>query len=232
MDLTTRLQWIKTGAIAGVTGIVCYFAAAFIPLPDSLSYLAAFAFGPLLAIGLTGLYFFLSATDKSPRVTIAWVSAIAAGVVLLIMLTVQQSIFSIIVNAKNSLKNTDTDTVTFLKSGLNSIHFGLDIAWDILISISTILFGLTMLRKLGVWKAAGAVGLVSGMLLIGFNLYYFPTPPSTVGSVDFGPLVALWLVVIFILLLVNRKEICSMLTEGNIGHSHHAENGDVLNALK
>jgi hypothetical protein len=232
MDLTTRLQWIKTGAIAGVTGIVCYFAAAFIPLPDSLSYLAAFAFGPLLAIGLTGLYFFLSSTDKSPRVTIAWVSAIAAGVVLLIMLTVQQSIFSIIVNAKDSLNNTDADTVAFIKSGLNSIHFGMDIAWDVLISISTILFGFTMLRKRGVWKAAGAVGLVSGMLLISFNLYYFPTPPSSIGSIDFGPLVALWLAAIFILLLVKRRKICSVLTEENIRHSYYTEIGEVLEPLK
>jgi hypothetical protein len=230
MDISIRLQWIKTGAIAGVIGIVCYFAAAFMPLPDSVSYLAAFAFGPLLAVGLSGLYFFLSATDKSPRVTIAWVSAIAGGVVLLIMLTVQQSLFNTILKAKDSLKNADTNTVAFVKEGLNSIHFGMDIAWDILICTSTILFGFTMLRKPGIWKAAGAAGIVSGMLLIGFNLYFFPDPPESVGSIDFGPLVALWLAGLFILLLIKRRQITGILTERYVGDSHFEKKREALHA--
>jgi hypothetical protein len=230
MELATRLQWIRTGAITGLTGIACYFAAAFLPLPDSLSYLAAFAFGPLLAIGLSGLYFFLSASDKSPRVSIAWVSAIAGGVVLLIMLTVQQSLFSIIINAKDSLKNADNNTVAFVKDGLNSIHFGMDIAWDVLICTSTILFGFTMLKQPGIWKAAGAAGIVSGILLISFNLYYFPDPPVSVGSIDFGPLVALWLMLVFILLLIKRKNGFEVPSERFIAGSHSEKNEGVTHS--
>jgi hypothetical protein len=63
---THRALWIKTGCICGLAGGLLYFAAAFIPMPDLLVYIAAFAFGPLLAIGCTGLYYFLSANDESP----------------------------------------------------------------------------------------------------------------------------------------------------------------------
>jgi hypothetical protein len=61
-----RTLWIKMGCICGLLGGCLYFAAAFISMPDLLVYIAAFVFGPLPAIGCTGLYYFLSANDESP----------------------------------------------------------------------------------------------------------------------------------------------------------------------
>jgi len=42
-------------------------------------------------------------------------------------------------------------------------------------------------------------------LLLAFNLWYFPTPPASAESIDWGPFVAVWFVVIFVRLLGTEK---------------------------
>jgi hypothetical protein len=199
-----RKQWIKTGAIGGLLGGGLYFAAAFIPMPDLLVYISAFAFGPLLAIGCTGLYYFLSATDESPRLQIAVVSAIAGGITLLLMLTVQQSVFSVIEKTP-ATSSAEIKTVgERINKGLNNVQLGMDIAWDVLICTATILFGYSMMKKTGFWRIIGFIGLALGFLLLGFNMYYFPKPPDSVGSIDWGPFVAIWYLVVSIILLTKK----------------------------
>ncbi len=200
-----RNLWIKTGAICGLLSGGLYFTVAFIPMPDMLVYIAAFAFGPLLAIGCTGLYYFLSATDESPRLQIAVVSAIAGGVTLLLMLTVQQSIFSV-------LEKTPAESSAEIKAvgerinkGLNNVQLGMDVAWDVLIFTATILFGYSMIKRKGFWKIVGFIGLALGLLLLGFNLFYFPIPPADAGSIDWGPFVAIWYMVVSVILLSSRE---------------------------
>jgi hypothetical protein len=199
-----RNKWIKTGGICGLLGGCLYFAAAFIPMPNLLVYIAAFAFGPLLAIGCTGLYYFLSATDESPRLQIAVVSAIAGGITLLLMLTVQQSIFSVLEKTPAASSAEIKSFGERINNGLNSIHFGMDIAWDVFISTATILFSYSMIKKTGMWKIVGFIGLALGLLLLAFNLYHFPKPPESVGSIDWGPFVAVWYLAVFALLLTKK----------------------------
>ncbi len=60
------VKWIRTGGVCGLLGVGAYVAAAFAPLPDVLGYAAAFAFGPLVAIGAIGLYYCLSLERRDP----------------------------------------------------------------------------------------------------------------------------------------------------------------------
>jgi len=85
----------------------------------------------------------------------------------------------------------------YITDGLNSIHFGIDIAWDVLISIATILFGFSLTKKTLYWKILGIAGSIFGLLLLSFNLYHFPNPPESVQSIDWGPFVALWYIILF-----------------------------------
>ena len=123
-----RSLWIKTGCICGLLGGCLYFGAAFIPMPDLLVYIAAFAFPLLLAIGCTGLYYFLSANDESPLLQIAVVSAIAGGVTLLIMLTVQQSVFSVLEKTPAESSAEIKAVSERINKGLNNVQLGMDIA--------------------------------------------------------------------------------------------------------
>ena len=202
-------SWIKTGAVCGLLSMVVYFAAAFAPLPPLATYVAAFAFGPMLAIGCAGLFYFLINDDSSPRVMIATVSGVAASIMLLLMLTVQQSSFATMEKHTGTGNEDIKAGYKYITDGLNSVHFGMDIAWDILISIATILYGYSLLKKTIYWKVLGIVGSLLGLLLLSFNLYHFPTPPESAGSIDWGPFVAIWYIVLFssITSLLLRKKV-------------------------
>ena len=195
-DLTER--WIHVGGVCGVLSVVSYLTAAFAPLPDLLSYVTAFAFGPLLAIGVIGLYYCLALQRRGPMIQIATTFGIAGGVTVLIMLTTQQAIFSVI---KRSSPSAGTELTRF-NQGLNAVQLGIDVAWDVLISVAVILFGIAMLHHPRFGRVFGSIGIISGLLALTFNLWYFPTPPAAAHSIDWGPLVALWLLVTFVMLLL------------------------------
>lgn len=202
MNQNMTLSWVKVGGWCGLIGIAAYLLAAFAPLPDTLGFAAAFAFGPLLAISAMGLYHGLATHRNSPSLQIATVFAIGGGITVLIMLTTQQSIFEMMRIATEKVEPPDIkEQLQKLKAGLNAVHLGIDVAWDVLIATATILFGYHMLKHPAFGKIIGGLGMLFGTLLIVFNLIYFPIPPADANSIDWGPFVALWFVAVFVMLL-------------------------------
>lgn len=196
LEITT--SWMKIGGIGGILSIVSYLGAAFLPVPDTVGYVLAFAFGPLVAIGGIGLYHGLSLEKQSPLIQIAAFFWTSAGVTVLSMLTVQQAIFA---KMEGGAEKVGNDVHRQIFDGLNAVHYGLDIAWDVLISTAVILFGIAMLKHPKFGRIIGGLGILFGSLLLGFNLYWFPNPPINTGSIDWGPAVALWMVAAYIHLL-------------------------------
>ena len=128
-DSEATLAWIRVGGVAGILAIVRYLAAAFAPLPDVAGYLAAFAFGPLVAVGSVGLRALLGLDRRGPLVDVAALFGVAAGVTVLIMLTVQQSIFALSARALAAAgEGPDAAAIRGVREGLNSIHLGIDVA--------------------------------------------------------------------------------------------------------
>src|SRR5262245_24034870 len=154
---------------------------------------------------MTGLYYCLAIHHRGPLVQIATIFGIAGGVTALVMLTTQQAIFSVIKRASSPTDPAATELIQKIKDGLNAVQLGIDVAWDVLISVAVILFGIAMLRHPRFGRIFGSIGIISGFLVFSFNLWYFPTPPSAANSIDWGPLVALWLLVTFVLLLRSSK---------------------------
>jgi len=149
-----------------------------------------------------GLYYCLAIERRSPLVQIAAIFAIADGITVLIMLSRQQAIFGVMKRAiEHASEPASADVYRKVEEGLNAVHLGMDVAWDVLISAAVILFGIGMLRHPKFGRVMGALGIVLGGLLLGFNLWYFPVPPASANSIDWGPFVALWLLATFILLL-------------------------------
>lgn len=93
------------------------------------------------------------------------------------MLTTQQAILAVM---RQTIAQTSdeagADTFRKISTGLDTVHLGIDIAWDVLISIAVILFGLAMLRHPRFGLLIGALGVALGSLLLGFNIWYFPVP--------------------------------------------------------
>jgi hypothetical protein len=121
-------------------------------------------------------------------VLIAAVSNVIAAAQLLAMLMVQMSVYSVVQQPDAALK---------------AVWWGLDVAWDLYVGMGTILFALCMFgrRGLGIWFAVPGL-LIGGLLLI-FNIATFPKPPDTAGLVDFGPLVGLWYLAVYVRLGVS-----------------------------
>lgn len=206
VDSQVSLSWIRVGGVCGLLSIALYLAAAFLPLPDTLGFTAAFAFGPLLAFGAIGLYHCLAIERRGPLVQSAAILAIAGGITVLIMLATQQAIFGVMkVAIDRAAEPGAIDVYRKVEQGLDAVHFGMDVAWDVLISAAVILFGIAMLRHPKFGKIIGGLGIIVGGLLLGFNLWYFPVPPATAKSIDWGPFVALWLVASFVMLLLAER---------------------------
>lgn len=182
-------QWVKYGSTAGILSVLCYLIAAIGILPDFVSLLLAFAFGPLLSIGFIGFYHFIKEHRASVSLQVATLFAIIAGSIVNIMLVVQQALFE-------GVSKADRDAMGPAWAGLNWIQLGLDVSWDIYISVATLLLGIAMWSHPRLGKFFGVVSIVLGVALLVLNLSTFPTPPGEAGSVDVGPFVGLWFLAI------------------------------------
>lgn len=190
--MANATAWGNVAAISGATAVLLYFAAAFLPLPEALGYLTAFGFGPLLAVGFLGMGHHFRAGSSAKLAEIAALFGQAGGFIVLTMLTVQQALFASMASAHTT---ADPDTVALV----NTVQLGLDVAWDMAVGSAVVLFGMVWLMGCrGLWRLLGLAGVVLGGLLIGFNLWFFPTPPVESGSIDWGPFVAMWLLLAFV----------------------------------
>lgn len=204
------VSWMRVGAACGFAGGLAYALAAFAPLPETLGYAAAFAFGPLLSLGIVGLYHGVSSEGASPLTQGAALLGIAGGFTVLIMLTVQQSVFALSGEAIAAAPDpAQAELLRQVRGGVNAVQLGLDVAWDVMIGSSVVLFGLAMLRHPAYGRVVGGLGVVLGLLLLVFNLRHFPVPPAESASIDWGPFVALWMMVVFVLLVRQARRVAA-----------------------
>lgn len=203
----THQAWIRLAGISGLASILCYFGAAFLPMPDVFTRLLAFAFGPLLSISFLGIYRVMAVYHDGPVLQIACLLGNIAGVMVTSMLVVQ--IGNNMVRT-DLLSSAETDaakeSIKLAWGAVNRVQYLLDVVWDIFICMATILLGVSMLTHPKFGKVWGGVGFLAGFLLLALNLHTFPFAPAEVGSVDLGPLVALWMMCVFIrLLFINER---------------------------
>ena len=196
-----RRSWVRTGGICGIAAILAYFGAAFLPLPESVALVLAFAFGPLVAIASLGLVH--AVEQGTPRVgarTAGFLGA-AAGVTVLSMLAVQQALFA----AYGRVPESDPSRTALMELG-NAVHFGLDIAWDCLIAASITLFAIHLWRASTFGKVLSVVGVLCGLGLFVINMAAFPDPPDSIGWLDMGPYCALWMLVVYGWMVAQRHQ--------------------------
>ena len=191
-------NWIKLGIICGFLVSVVYPSLIFIPMPQIIQVLLIMAWGPLLGISAVGLYYFLALHKSTVSVQIAVISQIIAGVLVTTMLLVQSAV-------RLSKPETIDPASKWVWDSLNHVQLGIDVAWDVFIFLASILFAINMYRHPKFGKIFSITGIVISLLLIGFNLSAFPTPPSEIGGIDFGPLLGLWGLGVTINILIRYK---------------------------
>ncbi len=195
------------GAISGIAAVLSYFGAAFLPLPDLASLLLAFAFGPLLALSFVGLFHGLAPDRDGPALRFGVVLGILAGCTVTIMLSVQMgnNIF-----LDQQLAAADSDAVReaalLVHRAVNRVQMLIDVAWDVFICGAGFSIGIAMLKHPAFGRIFGLTGIAVSVALLYLNLDTFPRGPAYAGSIDLGPLLAIWFLVVYARLVwVSRR---------------------------
>ena len=198
--------WVKVGVVTGFLATIVYPLLITVPMHLTLTVILAAAFGPLLSVASMGLYHYMAAHKRTVTLQIAVVFNIIAGTLVNTMLVVQLAVREFLaLRLAEAGDEQVREIIRWGYSGADKVQLGLDVSWDIYISVGTILFALNMLRHPRFGRIVGGAGVVIGALLLFFNLISFPVPPADSGSIDFGPLVGIWYFVVAILMLRALK---------------------------
>ncbi len=205
-------SWVRVGPVAGVLAIAAYFAAAMGNLPSLATLVLAFSMGPLLSVAFIGFYHFLRAHRNSAALQTATIFGVIAGTLVNLMLVVQQSLFV-------SIPSATRKALGSAWTGLNMVQLGMDISWDIYVSVATILLGVVLWKHPRFGMVLGGITVFAGLLLLVLNLWTFPTPPGESGLFDIGPFVGLWYVVLSVRMLLSVKWWTARYVRAETAHS-------------
>ena len=205
--LITLRSWLEFTIFNGLAAVISYVMAAFVPLPEIISLLLAFAFGPFFLLASLGLYHIIRSWKVSITLIAGTLFNIIGTALVTLMLVVQQTSFAFHDQYKTENRGTVTDEqLKWIFREVNSTQLGIDLAWDIFISAGTIFFALSMWNHPVYRKGFSITGILVSVLLFSFNMASFPVPPSEAGSIDFGPFVALWYLTLTLWTWVKRKK--------------------------
>lgn len=197
--------WILIAGISGLAGVLFYFGAAFLPVPDTISRLLAFAFGPALVISFLGMFHVLSVHRSGPVVQIACLLGVIAGTMVTAMLVVQIGNNMVRAEMLGSAESESAkDSIMLAWRAVNRVQYLLDVVWDLFICGAVMMLGVALFSHPRFGKVWGGSGFAVGFALLYHNLRTFPYGPGETGSVDVGPLVALWMMAVFVRMLFIR----------------------------
>lgn len=198
-------NWVLTGSVCGLLALIVYPLLIFVSLPQGLSVFLAAAFGPLLLIAFIGLYFILTLPGKSVTALLGSIFTGAGAVLVNLMMLVQ---LSVNISSHKYMEDADIETVANLQwitRLVDKVQLGIDVSWDVFVSLGTLFFGMAMMRHPRFGKIIGITGIIIGLILLFTNLLSFPTPPAEAGSFDFGPVMGLWYLAVVIMSLASLK---------------------------
>jgi hypothetical protein len=207
MEATSELtkRWVTVGAVAGLLACTVYPLLITVSMPMALTVFLAGAFGPLLAVASIGLYHFLAIHRKTVSAQIAVTFNVIAGTVVNLMLIVQMAVHAHMRETLQGAEETTRETLTAIFTAVDKVQLGLDVSWDIFVSVGTILFAVNMLRHPRLGAFFFGTGMLIGAGLLVLNLATFPTPPADAELFDLGPAVGLWYFVVCIWVLRSLK---------------------------
>jgi hypothetical protein len=92
------------------------------------------------------------------------------------------------------------DLIRWVQDSVNAVHLGLDVAFDIFLLTSLVLFALVMSRDPRFGRSVGLVGCALALAALSLNLYTCPIPPDP----DLGPWVGLWTLAVAIRMIWRK----------------------------
>ena len=189
-------QWTIMSVITGLGAIISYTLLVVLSKPYAALVVLGGAFGPCLAAASLGLYHVLAESGNPVLLQLATMFNILGAAIFTMMVLVQLAIGYQIQSLPEGIEN-----LTSLRTSLVGVQLGLDVAWDIFISLGTLLFAINMFRDPRFGWAVGVAGVLIAVALLVLNLWTFPTPPAAKNLVDLGPLVGLWYLAVTVMMI-------------------------------
>ena len=206
-------SWLKFTIFTGLAAALSYLTAAFVPLPEKISLFFAFAFGPFFLLATFGSYHVIRSWKESITLLIGTLFNIVGMSMLILMLVFQQTSFAFHNRFKTENRGTVNDEqLKWIFREVNSIQLGIDLTWDVFISAGTFFIALSVWNHPIYGKIFTITGVLVSLLLLGFNMSSFPVPPGEDGSIDFGPLVAMWYTLFIIWTWIKKNKFMEGLT--------------------
>jgi hypothetical protein len=184
---------LRLGVVCGALAVVAYALTQAVALPLRPTLVLVCSFGPLLAIGSTGLWELLRRHRRTATLDIGLVANLAAGVAVTLMFLAQLGLeawFEAGLGGSGQQVSPEVAEAAF-QAG-NGIQLGLDVAWDVFLAIGTAMLAWNMREHPRFGRAYAATGLLLAAALIGLNLAAFPKTPGRAGWIDLGPLIGVW----------------------------------------
>jgi hypothetical protein len=179
--------------VCGALAVVVYALTQAVALPLRPTLLLVCAFGPLLAVGSAGLWELLGLHRRTATLDIGLVANIAAGVAVTLMFLAQLGLKAWFdAGLGGSAPQVSREVAEAAFQAGNGLQLGLDMAWDVFLTIGTAMLAWNMRQHPRFGWAYAATGLLLAAALLGLNLAAFPENPGRAGLVDVGPLVGGW----------------------------------------
>jgi hypothetical protein len=191
------VRWARVGAACGFLAVLAYTLISAAPLTSTQGLVVACVFGPALMCASMGLYQVLRLQARTVTLDLGLMANVAAGATVTLTLLAQLGLkrwFDI----QFGEGSTDSSEPT-LHAGYeaaNGIQLGLDVAWDLFLGLGTLLLAANMWHHPRFGRLLAVSGSAIAIALVGANLAVFPEPPGDAGSIDLGPLVGLWYLIV------------------------------------
>jgi hypothetical protein len=191
--------WTRVGAACGFLAVLSYTLISAAPLSSAEGLVVACVFGPALMCASTGLYHVLRAHRRTVSLDLGLMANVAAGVTVTVMLFAQLGLkrwFELQFGTGSTDSSDRLLQAAF--EAANGIQLGLDVAWDLFLALGTILLARNMWHHPRFGRLLAVSGSVIAVALAVANLAVFPEPPGQAGSIDLGPVIGLWYLIVTI----------------------------------
>jgi len=202
-DDSSARAWAKLAVAAGLLGLVSYFCSVvFKPFPWTVGRLLFFAIGPLSIISVVGFYKATMSRAGGILHTLGSLFLVIGGVIVNLMAVVQDTQFTVLGNQIRRAHDEATrNLLEQILWGVNVVQSGLDVSWDVFVSLGTIFLAVSLMRHPAFGRIWSLLGVTVAAAALVLNLVTFPTAPAAAGLIDLGPGVGGWYGVTLVLLL-------------------------------
>jgi hypothetical protein len=186
--------------------VLSYTLISAAPLSSAQGLVVACVFGPALMGASTGLYHVLRAHRRTVTLDLGLMANAAAGVAVTLMLFAQLGFKRWLEVQLGTGSNDSSERALHAAyEAANGIQLGLDVAWDLFLALGTILLARNMWSHPRFGRLLAVSGCVIAVALAVANLAVFPEPPGQAGSIDLGPVIGLWYLIVTIRLVRSGR---------------------------